>query len=290
MSESALALDSGAEDTSPSEASSQEQATETSLELFEDATPTEAQSDSTGHSGNAQSDFDPEKHDWLRGNADDVPEQYQPLLPLAKNMQAQFTRTQQDLADQRRAVEAQQSEWANRVQTLVTPQQQQADPVDAMRANLTEDEARGVDAVEQIIQHRVGNAVNDLNSQMQQLQAQLQQANQYVQGQQTAHIATQVGEARERYGSDLDAYTDQIVATTKITNPSTGSPYTVTEAYELHAGVTAQKAADLRENDTTARKSSKRAVRGTQGVDATESSGPLSDSDVLSGLSKLGFE
>ena len=286
MSESALALDSGAEDTSPSEDSSQEQ----SLELFTDDTSTEAQSDSTGHSGSAQSDFDPEKHDWLRGDADNVPEQYQPLVPLAKNMQAQFTRTQQDLADQRRQIEAQQSEWANRVQTLVSPQQQQVDPVDAMRANLTEDEARGVDAVEQIIQHRVGNAVNDLNSQMQQLQAQLQQANQYVQGQQTAHIATQVGEARERYGSDLDAYTDQIVATTKITNPSTGSPYTVTEAYELHAGVTAQKAADLRENDTTARRSSKRAVRGTQGVDATESSGPLSDSDVLSGLSKLGFE
>ena len=286
MSESALALDSGAEDTSPSEDSSQEQ----SLELFTDDTSTEAQSDSTGHSGSAQSDFDPEKHDWLRGDADNVPEQYQPLVPLAKNMQAQFTRTQQDLADQRRQIEAQQSEWANRVQTLVSPQQQQVDPVDAMRANLTEDEARGVDAVEQIIQHRVGNAVSDLNGRMHQLQAQLQQANQYVQGQQTAYIATQVGEAREAYGSDLDAYTDQIVATTKITNPSTGSPYTVREAYELHAGITAQKAANMRDNDTSARRSSKRAVRGSQGVDASEGNGPLTDADVLSGLSKLGFE
>jgi len=64
----------------------------------------------------------------------------------------------------------------------------------------------------------------------------------------------------------------------------------VKEAYELHAGITAQKAADLRNSDTSARKSSKRAVRGTQGVDATEGNGPLSDSDVMSGLSKLGFE
>jgi hypothetical protein len=159
-----------------------------------------------------------------------------------------------------------------------------------MRANLTEDEARGVDAVEQIIQHRVGNVVNDLNGKVQQLQHQLAAANQYVQGQQTAHIATQVGAAREAYGGDLDQYTDQIVATTKISNPTTGNPYTVQEAYELHAGITAQKAADLRNSDTSARKSSKRSVRGTQGVDATEGSGPLSDSDVLSGLSKLGFE
>ena len=289
MSESALALDSGAEDTSPSEGSSSEESTESSLDFFTDDTPNEAPSETSGHS-DAQSDFDPERHDWLRGNADNVPEQYQPLVPLAKNMQAQFTRTQQDLAEQRRQIEAQQGEWANRVQTLVTPQQQQQDPVDAMRANLSEDEARGVDAVEQIIQHRVGNVVNDLNSQVQQLQQQLATANNYVQGQQTAHIATQVGEAREAYGGDLDNYTDQIVATTKISNPTTGNPYTVREAYELHAGITAQKATDLRNSDTTARKSSKRAVRGTQGVDATEGNGPLSDSDVLSGLSKLGFE
>jgi len=124
----------------------------------------------------------------------------------------------------------------------------------------------------------------------QQLQQQLSTANNYVQGQQTAYIASQVGEAREAYGGDLDAYTDQIVATTKITNPVTGSPYTVREAYELHAGITAQKAADLRGANTTARRSSKQSVRGTQGVDATEGNGPISDSDVLSGLSKLGFE
>jgi|TARA_R110002020_G_scaffold205726_1_gene410386 hypothetical protein len=289
MSESALALDSGAEDSSPDVGSSQDQSTESSLELFTDDSLDSAQSEDSGHS-DAQSDFDPQRHDWLRGSADDVPEQYQPLVPLAKNMQAQFTRTQQDLAEQRRQIETQQGEWANRVQNLVTPQQQQVDPVDAMRANLSEDEARGVDAVEQIIQHRVGNVVNNLNSQVQQLQQQLSTANNYVQGQQTAYIANQVGEARQAYGGDLDAYTDQIVATTKITNPVTGSAYTVREAYELHAGITAQKASDLRGANNSARKSSKRSVRGTQGVDATEGSGPLSDSDVLSGLSKLGFE
>ena len=120
MSESVLALDSGAEDSSPDTESSQDQSTESSIELFTDDTPESAQSESSGHS-DAQSDFDPERHDWLRGNADNVPEQYQPLVPLAKNMQAQFTRTQQDLAEQRRQIEAQQGMGQQGANPCYTP-------------------------------------------------------------------------------------------------------------------------------------------------------------------------
>ena len=72
MSESALALDSGAEDSSPDVGSSQDQSTESSLELFTDDSLDSAQSEDSGHS-DAQSDFDPQRHDWLRGSADDVP-------------------------------------------------------------------------------------------------------------------------------------------------------------------------------------------------------------------------
>ena len=75
-----------------------------------------------------------------------------------------------------------------------------------------------------------------------------------------------------------------------MNNPNTGQPYTVKEAYELHAGITAQKAAQLRESDTQARRSSKRAVRSTPEVDASENAGPISDNEVLSGLANLGFE
>ena len=63
MSESALALDSGAEDLSPDVESSQDQSTESSLELFTDDTPESAQSETCGHS-DATSDFDPQRHDW----------------------------------------------------------------------------------------------------------------------------------------------------------------------------------------------------------------------------------
>lgn len=290
MSEAVLDLDSGADDLSPDVGSSEDRSPSNSVELFEDDTPAPAQSRSTGHSDSETSDFDPERHDWLRGDVGAVPDQYKGLVPLAKNLQAQFTRTQQDLAEQRRELQAQQNEWANRLQQMAVPQQPVIDPVQQMRQNLSEEDARGIDAVEQIIQHRVGERMQTLQSQVEQLQQQLSHANQYVQNQQTAYIGQQVQEARAQYGSDLDRYTDQIVATTRINNPNTGQPYTVREAYELHAGITAQRAAQLRENDTQARRTSKRAVRSTPEVDASESGGPMSDNEVLSGLANLGFE
>lgn len=289
MSEAILDLDSSAEDTSPDVDSSSDRSAST-VELFSDDTSTPARSDSTGHSDSETSDFDPERHDWLRGDVNAVPEQYKGLVPLAKNLQAQFTRTQQDLAEQRRELQAQQNEWANRLQQIAVPQQPQVDPIQQMRNNLSEEDARGIDAVEQIIQHRVGEQMQALQGQVAQLQQQLSFANQYVQSQQTAHIGTQVQEARSEYGNDLDRYTDQIVATVKMNNPNTGQPYTVKEAYELHAGITAQKAAQLRQSDTQARRSSKRAVRSTSEVDASENAGPISDNEVLSGLANLGFE
>jgi hypothetical protein len=210
MSEAVLDLDSGAEGSSPDTGSSSEQPTN-EVELFTDDTPAPARDNGNGNSNGETSDFDPERHDWLRGDVDAVPEQYRGLVPLAKNLQAQFTRTQQDLAEQRREL-------------------------------------------------------------------------------QTAYIDSQVQEARGEYGGDLDNYTDQIVATVRINNPQTGQPYTVREAYELHAGITAQKAAELRQNDSQARKSSKRAVRSSSGVDASEETGPMTDNEVLSGLANLGFD
>ena len=289
MSEAVLDLDSGAEGSSPDTGSSSEQPTN-EVELFTDDTPAPARDNGDGNSNGETSDFDPEQHDWLRGDVEAVPEQYRGLVPLAKNLQAQFTRTQQDLAEQRRELQSQQGEWANRVQQMAVPQQPQIDPIQEMRNNLSEEDARGIDAVEQIIQHRVGTQMQQMQNQVAQLQQQLSHANQYVQGQQTAYIDSQVQEARGEYGGDLDNYTDQIVATVRMNNPQTGQPYTVREAYELHAGITAQKAAELRQNDSQARKSSKRAVRSSSGVDASEEAGPMTDNEVLSGLANLGFD
>jgi len=286
MSEGILDLDSGSDDAAPDTGASEESTN--TVELFED-TQDAAPSDEAGHSDSETSDFDPAQTDWLRADLDSVPQQYQPLVPLAKNLQAQFTRTQQDLADQRNQLATERNEWAGRIQQMASPPPP-PNPIDQMRANVSEDEQRGIDAVQQIVQHQVGGHINGLTQQVQALQGQLQHANQYVQHQQTAYVDQQVQEARGVYGADLDAYTDQIVATTKIANPNTGQAYTVKEAYELHAGVTAQNAANVRQQNTQTKRNSKNAVRSTQGVDASEEGGPLSDNDVLSGLANLGFE
>jgi len=284
-----LDLDSGGQDAAPDTGASDSDATN-SVELFElDDTSTSAPSDDAGHSENATSDFDPAQADWLRVDPNTVPDQYQPLVPLAKNLQAQFTKTQQDLADQRNQLAQERQEWASRIQTMAAPPPP-PDPIQQMREGVSEDEQRGIDAVQQIVQHQVGNHLTGLQQEVQQLRTQLATANQFVEAQQTAHIGQQVQEARTQYGNDLDSYTDQIVATTKIANPKTGQPYTVKEAYELHAGITAQNAADVRQQDTQAKRTSKRAVRQTQAVDASEEGGPLTDNEVLNGLSSLGFE
>ena len=99
MSEGILDLDSGSDDAAPDTGASDESTN--TVELFED-TQDAAPSDDAGHSDGETSDFDPAQTDWLRADLESVPQQYQPLIPLAKNLQAQFTRTQQDLAEHRR--------------------------------------------------------------------------------------------------------------------------------------------------------------------------------------------
>ena len=279
-----LDLDSSSDDAAP-----ESSASEDSLELLTETTSSSAPSEDAGYSDSGTSDFDPGQTDWLRADLQSVPEQYQPLIPLAKNLQAQFTRTQQDLVDQRNQLAQERQEWTSRIQQMAAPPAPLG-PIDQMRQNASEDEVRGIDAVQQIVHDQVGGHISGLTQQVQALQTQLVHANSYVQNQQTAYIGQQVQEARDQYGPDLDRYTDQIVATTRIANPNTGQPYSVREAYELHAGVTAQNAADLRDQDSQAKRSSKRAVRQTQGVDASEESGSLSDNEVLSGLTNLGFE
>jgi len=279
-----LDLDSSSDDAAP-----ESSASEDSLELLTETTSSSAPSEDAGYSDSGTSDFDPAQTDWLRVDPQSVPEQYQPLMPLAKNLQAQFTRTQQDLVDQRNQLAQERQEWTSRIQQMASPPAPLG-PIDQMRQNASEDEVRGIDAVQQIVHDQVGGHISGLTQQVQTLQTQLAHANSYVQNQQTAYIGQQVQEARDQYGPDLDRYTDQIVATTRITNLNTGQPYSVREAYELHAGVTAQNAADLRDQDSQAKRSSKRAVRQTQGVDASEESGSLSDNEVLSGLTNLGFE
>ena len=130
MSEGLLDLDSGSDDAAPDTGASDE--SPNTDELFED-TQDAAPSDDAGHSDGETSDFDPAQTDWLRADLESVPQQYQPLIPLAKNLQAQFTRTQQDLAEQRNQLATERNEWAGRIQQMAAPPPPPAPLASALR-------------------------------------------------------------------------------------------------------------------------------------------------------------
>ena len=114
-----------------------------------------------------------------------------------------------------------------------------------------------------------------------------------------AKTSSAVAEAVEAYGEDVrnPKWTPEMLrlmendrSNKPHLNPLTGSPYTVKEAYEKAAGVTAGNAATLRAADRQTRKTSKNALRTSTSGGASEDGSALTDNEVLSKLQGLGFE
>ena len=108
-----------------------------------------------------------------------------------------------------------------------------------------------------------------------------------------------VAEAVEAYGEDVrnPKWTQEILKLlannpdgSPHNNPITGNPYSVKEAYEKAAGITAQAANALRTADKQTRKGAKNAVRANASMDAGEDGSALTDNEVLARLQGLGFE
>ena len=293
--------DSGAAETTTS--------TDNEVTLFPDATPDSAPNAVNGHS--AAASVVPDNVDLLRTPVDELPENLQPLAPLAKNLQAEFTRTQQDLREreaqltqreaqileQNKQAQTHQQQWADRVQQSVYPQ---TDPVQEMRQSLTDDENRAIDTVQAIVQHQVGSELQTLRGDLDALRQENQRlksgysgVHNYVTEQVQHRTRGAVAEAINKYGEDVRNYGPQILHMLKgdaPPNPLTGKSYTVTQAYEQITGKTAQQAAGLRQADRQARRTSKRAVAANASVDTSEDAGPLSEAEVLNQMQALGFE
>lgn len=310
MTESVLDVDSVTDGGTP-DAGAAETTTSTDNEvtLFSDATLDSAPDATNGHSADASEV--PDNVDLLRTPADELPENLQPLAPLAKNLQAQFTRTQQDLREreaqlaqreaqileQNKQAQTHQQQWADRVQQSVYPQ---TDPVQEMRQSLTDDENRAIDTVQAIVQHQVGSELQTMRGELDALRQENQKlrsgysgVHNYVTEQVQHRTRGAVSEAINKYGEDVRNYGPQILHMLKgdaPPNPLTGKRYTVTQAYEQITGKTAQQAAGLRQADKQARRTSKRAVAANASVDTSEDAGPLSEAEVLNQMQALGFE
>ena len=114
-----------------------------------------------------------------------------------------------------------------------------------------------------------------------------------------AKTSSAVAEAVEAHGEDVrnPKWTPEMLrlmendrSNKPHLNPLTGNPYTVKEAYEKAAGITAGTAASLRATDKQARRSSKNALRPSASAGSSEGGSALTDNEVLSKLQGLGFE
>ncbi len=311
MTESVLDVDSVIDVGTPDSdaAGTAASSTDNEVSLFPDATSDAAPGDVNGHSAPASEV--PDNVDLLRTPVDKLPANLQPLAPLAKNLQAEFTRTQQDLREreaqltqresqileQNKQAQSHQQQWADRVQQSVYPQ---TDPVQEMRQSLTEDENRAVDTVQAIVQHQVGSELETMRGELDALRQEnlklrsgYSGVHNYVTEQVQHRTRGAVAEAISKHGEDVRNYGPQIIHMLKgdaPPNPLTGKRYTVTQAYEQITGKTAQRAAGLRQADKRARRTSKRAVAANASVDTSEDAGPLSEAEVLNQMQALGFE
>jgi hypothetical protein len=312
MSEAILDADS----ISPEEISSADSLPEevNEIELFPEDTPSQPSENVDGHSQSSSAEaFDPDTVDWARVDPGTVPEQYQPVLRAVKNQQADYTRKMQDLADQRRQheeqaqqVERMRNEWADRVQAVAAPQEPQYTPIQQLRAQSTEEENKAMDFMDFYVNQKTDERFAQLERQNQALMQRLERSEAAVgpiinqsHDQIVSRTNDAVAEAVEAHGEDVrnPKWTQEMLKLMANNpdgkphlNPLTGSPYSVKEAYEKVAGVTAQAANALRAADKQTRRGAKNSVRANTSMDAGEDGSALTDNEVLAKLQGLGFE
>jgi hypothetical protein len=312
MSEAILDLDSISPNENTSAESSGETADSTAVELFPEDPPAGSSADGGGHSESSNAEaFNPDTVDWSRVDPSTVPDQYQPVLKAVKNQQADYTRKMQDLADQRRSQESRevelrrtQGEWADRVQAVAAPQQEM-DAVTQLRAQSTEEENKAMDFMDFYVEQRtqqkfaeLEGRYNNLLQRVQKSEASLPSINTHIRQQAVDRTNTAVADAVEAHGEDVrnPKWTPEMLrlmsndSNGPHLNPNTGKPYTVKEAYEKVAGVTASNANALRDANKQTRKGAKNAVRANTSVNASDDGSALTDNEVLSKLQGLGFE
>jgi len=209
----------------------------TDLFASDDAEP--SQEPAPAKSGTSTA-FDPAEVDFRRTRLEDIPEShrryYEPGFKAFADMQAGITKQSNDLSGQQAQTKQAEEEWRNRIQELsIGQQQQQVDPLNDQYSAMTPEQRDGVDVVKQLIQTEI-QPFNQLTTTVQQLAETVSSLHQQSQTSQQNQVQAEVAEARTEYGNDIDQYGAQIGALKQTSNPLTGQPYSVKEAYELVSG------------------------------------------------------
>jgi hypothetical protein len=283
----------GAEDI-PSEAPDVESmSSELGTDLAED-TQDEATSTEDGHSdGQAVAEFDPNNVDWLRVDADALPDNYKPVANLAKQFQSSYTQAQQQARDEQNRASQERQQYLSALQQLQAqsqPQQQQQTPAEQLGQYLDEDEKRGLEVVQTLFQQQSAPMLEQIES----LKSQLAQANQgtqaftqYLQNQQTQSRLNQVAETRDAYGEEVNNLNDrQMLAMRALVDQGT----TVKEAFESVTGKAQQQIEAARAQDREVRSSAKNAVSSNGARAATSGATIETEAELLAAAQALGFE
>lgn len=222
------------------------------------------------------------------------------VQPIARELKGDYTRKRQTDAEAARSVQAF-GQQVNAREQQVTAREQalmdratpgsanEDDPFAGIRSTLTEDEARGLDIVDQVVQLKHGKAVEDLRAQFDGQQKAIQTLTVAMLRQAAAGANQTAAEARQQY-PDIDQYKDQINALTAVVNPATTQRYTPTEAYELVTGRAQVTSNNLAISDRGTRTASARSTTGTSTAAADSGIGELNSTELSQGLKSLGFE
>ena len=241
-------------------------------------------------------DFDPRTVDFATADPESLPEPYREAQSWAKNrereLQADYTRKTQELADFRRQIE-QLQESLTRQQTAAPTAAPAADALAELRQRLGED-APAIDVVQDIVKAMNAGTQDQAEAstkQLTELQTTVQALAQAMVSQQSNGLNQQVLEAREAYGTALDGYADQIKALIQVPNLVTGQHYTVKEAFEVVSGKAQKKSQELASSERQVRSDASQhtALHGAVGAANTDD-GDLTPAQLHAGLKQLGFE
>ena len=253
-------------------------------------------------------EFDPHSVNWSTVREEEVPDEWKPQLRTMRNIYGMVNKTNMDLRDTQKQMEDVTQQYSNAInatqqinQTQNPTPQQEGQPAQQQTPQSSVLEhfgfspgSNGYD--EAVVVEGIANAVvTPLLNQVQALQqdlGQLHQNVQYLSGHEQGRVEDKVsGEIREAIDSGhsreaLQDYHEEISKFRGMNNRETGQPHTVRTAYELASGRRSEYSEDSRSLIRNAQQSV--APRGGGIGQSTDNS--LSETEVLSGLKKLGFE
>ena len=289
-----VVTDSGQDGATPSPDTSTDQ-TDIASDLFGDDAP---QDEPTSSANGTSATFDPNAVDIRRTKLEDIPDHHRPYFEPAykalKDLQAGFTKRDQDLADAQQRASVAEQEWRDRIQQIAAPPPPtQAEQLETTLAddNLTNEQRHGVEVVKQLIAAETQPLMQSL-AQMQGIVPTVQHWQQQQEQASQEKLASEISDARGEYGDDIEKYAPQIAALINTSNPQSSSPYTVREAYELVTGKAQSVANEARKTDANVRAVTKSQITSPSGTPIVthESQGESSTAYARSELEALGFE